>query len=179
MTVRHDAEVSNIVQPLLKVFIDICLFRARPEQLPYSTFLTMACIIAYMVAGMGLNLLELKVGKAVLVTLLDVAMMVGFTLAGLWIRSFLNRALKTLAAIAGTGTLFTLAVIPIVLALPEQAGEQTSLISLLLLALVLWSIGVLGHILSSALSIPLWAGVGVAIMYFYISYKVVAMLAIV
>jgi hypothetical protein len=106
-------------------------------------------------------------------------MMVGFTYTGLWIRSFLNRAVKTLTAIAGTGVIFTVAVIPLVLALPAQPSEQGSIFSLLLLGIVLWNMGVLGHILSNALSFPFWAGIGVAIMYFYVSYKVVAMLSIV
>jgi hypothetical protein len=132
-----------------------------------------------MVIGMGLNVIDLPLNKAILVTLLDVIMMVGFTCAGLWIRSFLNRAVKTLTAVAGTGAVFTLAVIPIVLALPDQANEQGGIFSLMLLVIVMWNIGVLGHILSNALSFPLWAGIGVAIMYFYISYKVVAMLSIV
>lgn len=131
-----------------------------------------------MVVSMGLNIIDLSLTKAILVTVLDVAMMVGFTCTGLWIRSFLNRAVKTLTAIAGTGVIFTLAVIPLVLALPEQPEQQGGIFSLLILVVVMWNIGVLGHILSNALSFPLWAGVGVSIMYFYISYKVVAMLSI-
>jgi hypothetical protein len=167
------------VQQLLKVFVDIALFRAKPEQLPYSYFLLMLCIITYMVTGMGLNLIDLNVNKALLVTGLDTALMVGLTCAGLWIRSYLNRVIKTLTAIAGTSVLFTVAVIPLVLMLPDPDTGQTSVISLLLLAIVMWNMAVLGHILSSALDFPVWAGVGVAIMYFYISYKVAAMLAIV
>ena len=167
------------MQPLLKIFVDICLFRAKPEQLPYSFFLMMLCIITYMAAGMGLNIIDLPLNKAILITVLDVAMMVGFTFAGLWIRNFLNRVVKTLTAIAGTGVIFTVAVIPLVLALPPQPSEQGSIFSLLLLGIVMWNIGVLGHILANVLSFPFWAGIGVAIMYFYISYKVVAMLSIV
>jgi hypothetical protein len=171
--------VQANVQPLLKIFVDICLFRAKPEQLPYSFFLMMLCIITYAFVGMGLNIIDLPFNKAILVTGLDVSMMVGLTCAGLWIRSFLNRAVKTLAAIAGTGVLFTLAVIPVVLVLPEQPDAQGGIFSLLLLVIVMWNMGVLGHILSNALSFPFWAGIGVAIMYFYISYKAVAMLSIV
>lgn len=163
---------------LIKIFIDICLFRAKPEQLPYSFFFMILTIITYMTAGMVVSLVNQSAEKAILVVIVDTLMLVGFTYAGLWIRGFLNRSIKTLTAIAGTGTFFTLMGLPLMLALHDQPPNQPSFYSFMVLALVVWNVGVLGHILRNTLSLPSWAGIGIAVLYFYTSIRVLAVLSI-
>jgi len=166
------------VQPLLKIFVDICLFRAKPEQLPYSFFLMMLCIITYVATGMAVSLINQSLGKAILIVVVDTAMMLSFIFVGLWIRNFLNRAIKTITAIAGTGTLFTIVGLPLMMALNNQPKDQTSIASLLVLIVVIWNVGVLGHILRNALSMPSWVGVTIALMYFYVSINVLSVLSL-
>jgi len=166
------------VQQLLKIFVDICLFRAKPEQLPYSYFLMMLCIIAYMVSGMAVSLINQSVSKAVLIVVVDTVMMLSFIYVGLWIRSFLNRARKTITAIAGTGTLFTIIGLPLMMALNNQPKDQSSIFSVLILIVVIWNVAVVGHILRSALSMPSWVGVTIALMYFYVSINVLSVLSL-
>ena len=166
------------MQPLLKIFVDICLFRAKPEQLPYSFFLMMLCIITYVATGMAVSLINQSLGKAILIVVVDTAMMLSFIFVGLWIRNFLNRAIKTITAIAGTGTLFTIVGLPLMMALNNQPKDQTSIASLLVLIVVIWNVGVLGHILRNALSMPSWVGVTIALMYFYVSINVLSVLSL-
>ena len=165
------------MQPLLKIFVDICLFRAKPEQLPYSYFLMMLCIITYVATGMAVSLVNQSLSKAILIVVVDTAMMLSFIFVGLWIRNFLNRTVKTITAIAGTGTLFTIVGLPLMMALNNQPKDQTSIFSLLVLIIVIWNVGVLGHILRSALSMPSWVGITIALMYFYVSINVLSVIS--
>jgi hypothetical protein len=167
------------VRQLLKIFIDICLFRANAEQLPYSFFLMMLCIITYIIAGMALSLINLSLNKAILIVGVDVAMMLSFIYTGLWIRSFFNRAIKTITAIAGTGTLFTVISLPLAMILTNQPKDQASIFSVIYYLLVaIWNVGVLGHILRGALSMPLWVGITIALMYFYVNINVLRVLSL-
>ena len=163
---------------LVKIFVDMCLFRAKPEQLPYSLFLLLLTIITYMAAGMVVSLVNQTMAKAVLIVIVDTAMLLGLAYAGLWIRGFLNRGVKTITAILGTGTLFTLMGLPLMLLLHDQPADQPSFYSLLVLVLMVWNIGVLGHILRSALSMPMWVGTSIALLYVYTSIRILAVLSI-
>ena len=165
------------MQQLSKIFLDICLFRANPEQLPYSFFLMLLCIITYGVSGMAISLINLSMSKAILIVVVDVALMVGFIYVGLWIRNFLNRAVKTITAVAGTGTLFTIIGLPLMMALNHQPKDQASIFSVLYLIVVIWNLAVLGQILRSALSLPSWVGIVIALMYFYVSINVLTVLS--
>ena len=138
----------------------------------------MLCIITYMATGMAVSLINQSLGKAMLIVIVDTAMMLSFIFVGLWIRNFLNRAIKTITAIAGTGTLFTIVGLPLMMALNNQPKDQTSVVSLLILIVVIWNVGVLGHILRNALSMPSWVGVTIALMYFYVSINVLTVLSI-
>lgn len=164
---------------LIKLFFDICLLRAKPEDLPYSSFLMWFTIITYIGVSLVSSLLQLSFGKAVLVVTVDMAMMLGFTFAGLWIRSFISRWNKTITAIAGTGAIINLVSYLIIMLFPTTEGSEPSmLVYILYNAVVLWYVAVLGHILRSSLSIPLWAGVGIAVLYMYTAIRVFAVLAI-
>ena len=166
------------MRQLLKIFVDICLFRANAEQLPYSFFLMVFCIITYMISGMAVSLINLSVSKAILIVIVDTAMLLSFIYTGLWIRSFFNRAIKTITAIAGTNTLFTIIGLPLAMALNNQPKDQASIFSMIYLILAIWNVGVLGHILRSALNMPSWVGIIIALMYFYVSINVLWALSI-
>jgi hypothetical protein len=158
--------------------VDICLFRANAEQLPYSYFLMMLCIITYMMTGMAVSLINLSISKSILIVVVDTAMLLSFIYTALWIRSFFNRAIKTITAIAGTNTLFTIVGLPLAMALNNQPKDQASIFSVMYLILAIWNVGVLGHILRSALNMPSWVGITIALMYFYVSINVLWALSV-
>jgi hypothetical protein len=166
------------VRQLLKIFVDICLFRANAEQLPYSFFLMAFCIITYMISGMAVSLINLSVSKAILIVIVDTAMLLSFIYVALWIRSYFNRAMKTITAIAGTNTLFTVIGLPLAMVLSNQPKDQASIFSVIYLIVAIWNVGVLGHILRSALNMPSWVGITVALMYFYVSINVLWALSV-
>lgn len=163
---------------LIKLFFDICLLRANPEDLPYSKVLQNLSILGYALVGLVISIMGQSFGNAALAAVVDTGLLVGLAYASLWIRSFLRRSTQTITALAGTGVIFSIVSFPIMVWLQGITNDQPSTVSLLLLILITWNVAVIGHILKSALSIPFWAGIGIAIMYVYTSLRVMSILFI-
>ncbi len=157
---------------LLSVFIEICRFRAGPQDIPYSRLLLVLTIAAYFLIGLATSPLEQAIPKTIS-SMADTTMLMGFTLAGLWVRNLPRRGTQTLTALAGTGVVFGLVSLILFLAFPGlRISEPSIFSSILILALVIWNIAVMGHILKSSLEMPLWAGIGIAVLYVYTSLRV-------
>jgi hypothetical protein len=163
---------------LLKLYRDICLLRAAPQDLPFSHFLMLLCILCYALVGLGVSLLDQGLGLSLLSAGVDTALMIGLAYLGLWIRDRGARAVQTITALTGTGAFFGLLGWPLIASLQQVADNTPSSLSLLLLALIVWNITVIGHILRHALDIPLWVGTGVALLYIYTSIRVMSVLHI-
>lgn len=150
--------------------------RANAEDVPASRFLMVLTICVYFALSLTVILAENSLGKAVSTVLIGLAMMIGFAQAGLWVRNFMNRSLQTVTALAGTGVVFDLLSWPLILLASRYTAEQLMFPRFLLLLLLFWNIAVIGHILRNALSIPFWAGIGIAVMYVFTYLKVVGVL---
>lgn len=139
---------------------DLCLFRAGPQDLPYSP----RAVIALLIVG------------ALLETFWDfhqgggVAMVIAATLGALATLSMLHallrwrgmpeRFVQTALALLSTGLLFEVLVLPLLLYVghplkPEQVSGAQLLAALGVLILLLWQLGISVRILRSALQIPL------------------------
>ncbi|MDA1106909.1 MAG: hypothetical protein O2845_00690 [Proteobacteria bacterium] len=152
--------------PLLKIFINLCLLRAKPQDLPVAPALTAAALAAYILAGLGLSLPDLGFGRAALWAVLDTLVIVLLTHSALLLRHFPERLQQTLTALLGSGALLGLVAWPII-------GTQNSIVQLvLLLVLLLWNLAVVAHILRHALSMPLGLGIIVSFGYFLVELTV-------
>ena len=162
---------------LLKVFIDLCRLKAAPQDLPYSQFLMMLTIAAYLLLGLGISLMEQSPGLALLSAGVDTGLMIGLAYLALRTKNVGERFVQTTTALCGTGAIFELASWPLVGIL--QAGDDsTSSLSLLLLLFFVWIIAVIGNILRHALEMPLWLGIGISLLYVYTSLRVMLALQI-
>lgn len=161
---------------LLKMFIDLCRLRAEPQNLPYSNFLMLFCIGCYFLLGFAVSIQGQGFGLAVVSAGADTGLIIGLAYLGLWIRDSIPRAVQTITALTGTGALFELLGWPLVTFLQQLEKGETSNLSLLLLALVIWNITVIGNILRHSLEVPMWVGTGIALLYIYTSLRVMAAL---
>jgi hypothetical protein len=164
------------VLAILHFFIDLCLLRRAPQDLPASQ------LLFTLVAGLGLLgslLLARTAGEPPAVGLLQGLLDLGFMLAllhtALRLLDKSARFLQTATALIGADTLIGfLALFPLTLA--ASADEQSGLLvlaGLLFLALVVWSVLVSAHILRHAFEVGLMAGVFVAIAYDVLAFVVV------
>jgi hypothetical protein len=151
--------------PIIKYFLDICLFRANAEDAPSSQIFMIFTLTVYALLSVFIVMVDYSPAKAISTVLVGIAMMIGFAKAGLWIRNFMNRSSQTITALAGTGIIFDLINIPLVLLTSHFPAEELVFPRFLLLLILFWNITVIGHIMKNVLSIPFWAGVGISVFY--------------
>ncbi len=153
---------------LLQLFIDICLFRARPQDLPASPFLLLLCIVVSIATGFIPVLNHLKgVYPALAASLMDTGLILLFLRGGLYFLEKEPRFLQTATAIFGSGAVINIPLLVLELMFAAaQSDVMQAVATLLFLLLVVWSLLVLGHILRYALDIRFAGGVAIALGYF-------------
>ncbi len=161
---------------ILKAFWDICLLRLGPQDLPASPLLAGIAAAAYVGVGWLVGLAQLTAGQALLATLLDALLLAVLVRIVLWVRDRGARFLQTFAALAGSGAVLGLVILPLVLW--GQGGAETgagsgALLPLLLLAWTVWGLTVMAHILRHALETRLIIGMGLSLVYLYLALRVV------
>ena len=161
---------------LITLFVDLCLLRAKPQDLPSSKFLMLLCIGCYLLLGFALSIQEQGFSMAALTAMTDTGLLVGLIYLGLSIKNSLPRSLQTITALTGTGALFEFVSWPLVSFLQTLGESEGSSLWMILLALVLWNVTVIGNILRHAIEVPLWVGISIALLYIYISLQVMAVL---
>lgn len=160
---------------LFNLFWEICLLRKGPQDVPASQELLKLCLIGYAATGLlnlWLGLGEVGAGTALLLTAVDVGLLLGLVYAVLQLRGLLARYTQTLTALAGTGTLLQLIVLPLGMWYQrELAGNGTAdLPAMLWLMLLVWSVAITAHILRHALSVTFGIGVLYALGYLMVSW---------
>ena len=156
---------------LFDLFFEICLFRKGPQDVPAGMALLKLCLLGYGLSGLAMLLLSTPFPVAILQILLDLVLLAGLLHLALLARRHPRRFEQTLSALTGTGALIGLLALPLVVWITQQGSEgDIQLPSLLLLALMAWSIAIMAHILRHALNIPLWAGALSALGYTFLSW---------
>ena len=130
----------------------------------------------YALFSLFILLVDYSLPKAILTVFVGIAMLVGFALAGLWIRNLMERAYQTVTALAGTGIVFDAINLPLVLLSSTYPPEQLVLPLFLLYLTLIWNISVISHIFKNALSIPFWAGIFLALIYAVVYTRVIGIL---
>ncbi len=167
--------MSSPWKTLVLPFIEICLLRRAPNQIPASPLLLRFAVAGYLLSGLLIALPGLSLGEGLLSTALDFALLFGLTCLGLYLAGKRERITQTLTALAGAGTVVNLLALPAVLWL--QAAGEAPLPSLLLLLLTIWSIAILGHILRHAFSILFAFGILIAIGYYWLLLSLLSVVA--
>ncbi len=160
------------MNPLFKVFLDICLLKAGPQDLPASSFLLGLAVLSYVLIGVVIYIPESEFGEALAWTLLDTVLLASLAWVGLQWRGYPKRFGQTFTALAGCGALLGLLGWPLILWLYRSAPPAApALPSLLLLVLLGWNVVVIGHVVRHALSVPYPIGVLLAVLYVVLSWN--------
>jgi len=167
------------VLQLIKVFWDICVLKAAPQDLPASAFLLGLTLSAYFATGVLVASFQWSVTQAVFAALLDTVLLTVLSSLLLWARQLSARIHQTLTALVGSGAVMALIAVPLVmwqkLVNVTDNGIPT-LPSWLLLIWMVWNVVVVGHILRHALSTLFALGIGLAAVYAYISFQLMRIL---
>jgi len=165
---------------LVHFFIELCLLRRNPQDLPASTTLFGLVLAVAVVGGLLLSITagaSLAAGLAQ--TLLDLLLMLGVLHLATKALNKQARYMQTATALVGADVVIGLvALLPVSLAQPVATGTEPGadvlLAGLMFLVLVGWSVLVVGHILRHAFDLSLAQGVVIAIAFDVFSFVVIS-----
>ncbi len=162
---------------IVRSYIDLCLFKASPADLPVSQWLLRLTLLAYFIIGTGIGLIDSPMKISVASSLADTVMM----MAALWLmlnfRGMLNRYQQSLTALAGAGCCIGIVGIPVMLLFNQvnTKDQMTSYVMLLMIALMFWSLMVTAHILRDSLDIKPGTAAVLTVIYTVLSLLAVAL----
>ena len=163
---------------LIEAFWKICLLQLRPQDLPASGFFVGVSFGLYAITNAIGTAITLKPATAIALTIVHAALLLSLTYAVLWAKELTPRLNQTASALAGSDAILTLIALPVLMWQPE--GENIPPIpTLIFLALTIWKLAIVGHILRHAMNIHFLMGVILAVAYMYISINISRMLFII
>ena len=163
---------------LIRPFVSICLLRLRPQDLPASSLLLALSVLAYTACTALAHSALLSPLDAVIGGAVDALLLCGLTLSLLALHRRWARAVQTLTALVGAGTVTTLVAIPFlawrvgVMRAGAPAGIEMAFIAMI----VVWNLAVIAHVLRHALSTSFAVGVVIAIVMYLVSSQVLSVM---
>lgn len=164
---------------LITFFIELCLLRRLPQDLPASEMLLGLALTADLLVGV---LVGITAGLSWLTSLLqglaEILLMLATLYAALTQLKRRARFLQAATALLGSGAVLGLvAIAP--LSLNPSGGQENDLAVLgafLLLGLVIWGVLVTGHILRHTFAITLGQGAAIAVAFQIVTVTLVTSL---
>jgi hypothetical protein len=162
---------------LFMAFFDICRLHKRPQDIPESKNLLTFFAVVYGLLSISLATLSQPAEKAILAGIVELALIMVFTMALLQASGKASRWTQTVTALVGTGIIVNIIAFPVYILI--GVGELNSLESstgqsfglLLLAALACWNIVIMAHILRHALEINFAAAMFLSIIYIWIIFS--------
>ncbi len=152
---------------LLQLFIDISLFRAKPQELPISHSLLFVTIAASLATTIPLLMPYLhELGPVLAASLLDIFLLLIFLRGGLYFMEMEERFLQTATALFGTSAVINIPALMLgMFLLGDEIGGINVIGALLRLLMLICSLAVVGNILRYTFNIRFAAGVMIAVIY--------------
>ena len=166
------------LRTISKAFLEICLLRKGPQDLPKSTELLVLSLFMYTLIDVLLTVQSRPLVDALMVSFVDVGFLLLVTFLILKQHKHLERWHQTMTALFGTGVILGIFIFPLVFGGFQNQYEAwlQQIIVLLFLIMVVWNVAVLAHIVRHAISTSAGIGVMIAILYVWMSSLLVTML---
>lgn len=139
---------------LLRLFVDICLLRRGPQDVPASTWLLRAALVF----NAALSTLLLIVDgtppvQSVLTVLAALALLFGLAWGALTWRKHATRFTQTMTALLGADSVISILALPVVywLTMGIAGNGVDPMAALLRVVLLFWSLAVMAHVMRHAL----------------------------
>ncbi len=160
---------------IVRLFLEICLLRQGPGDIPYSNFLFYLTFMVYLM--FGISVLTLQAGDASLIIqmTLQVFTVFAFVWGCLALYSRQPRFMQTMTAVLGSDALISFIALPLLFWIKVDPGMPV--LFMCLLGLMFWQLIVMGHILRRALDKSLWFGVGLTFLFLFMSFQLMGALA--
>lgn len=152
----------------LKHYLLMSLLLSSPDRLPYSPQCTLLTVIAYFM--LGSQLVDEQRSATVVNTqiLLELGMLAAIAWLGLRWRKLLPRFQQTFSALAGINLVISAAAIPLYRMVDADAGNPTSALVYVTLAILIWNLAVLSLIFKRSLEISIQLAAVISFNYFVV-----------
>jgi hypothetical protein len=166
---------------VLQAFLNITFRRQGPEDLPASRFLLLLAVGCYLVLqfAVGMPYYDGLTAGLLRSVLLDLGLLCGVLWLLLGLAGRQARYLQTLTAMVGAGAVLNVVLLPF--NWWYERGVDSGTTELIptagIIAIVLWSVTVNGHIFSRALSLPFITGLAISMGYFLMSVLIISRVA--
>ncbi len=154
---------------ILLRFIDICLFKAGPADVPASAWLMRLSLLGYFILSVIVNAFEHGFLISLLASCVEIVFFLFVVNLLLRFRGLTNRYLQTVTALAGTSCCIALVALPVMALFHFFAGGEdvrvTVLAVWLMILLTIWSLAVTSHIFKQALAIKQGTAFVIAVSY--------------
>jgi hypothetical protein len=164
-----------LLHALILFFVELCLLRRAPQDLPASRVLLGLAITANLVMSALLGIVvDLPLFRVLAEAGVDLLFTLGLLYLALRFFNRLPRFQQTATALIGAGALLGfVSILPLSYLSGGQPGQQSPLAGLMVLALIGWSILVTGHVLRHGFDLRLGQGVVVSAAYSVLSYNLI------
>ena len=157
---------------LFNYFVNLCLLRAAPQDLPSSSaLLGVVFVINALIGTLLMATTELGPGLALVESVFELGLMLGVLRIALFLRGHPARFNQSATAVMGSSILMSLLALPLLAGGVASGGGTDAGGVMLLLGMVVWSVVILGHILRYTFDLTPGQGVAVAALYSFASYQ--------
>lgn len=148
---------------LIRLFVQVCLFRRGPEDMPYASPLVVGLLAIWLLVQLLNGLLQTGLSAAQMlgVQMLSMTLMLGATALALAFKGLPGRWLQTALALIGVDIALSLASVPLLL-FSLEAGQRLPFVDGLYLLLVAWQLAVQSFIFHRALVVSPLLGLAFA-----------------
>jgi len=159
---------------LIKLVFDICLFKKGPQDIPHSTLLLKLFVL--MDFGISYLIFNIEVGglSALLQAIVGVALVLATSGLTVYWANKPERFCQTATALVGVDTMVGFFALPGIATM--VTGYSSGLVFWVLIGLIVWHWAITGHIIRQAIAKNWAVGLGIAFLYFYLSYQVMSLL---
>ncbi len=158
---------------ILALLFDICLFKKGPQDLPYVKGLLRLLFIVNVVVSFLMVSLHTNWLNALLQAGVSALLIVGFCGLMLTVAKKTARFYQTACALLGIDAMISFFALPSMASIVIGMGAFFAF--LLTVAMMVWHLAVIGHIIRNALGQTLIFSLGLAFLYILVSYQVMAL----
>ena len=153
-------------------FWRLCIFKALPDQAPPTRTVFYLSVLSYWALASFFASLSQTLLPSLFLSLVETALLIFMTNISLWIRNMPERATQTLTALFGSGSILILLSILILSNFTISANETSNVFFIVSMIFLVWNVLIYGNIFKASLSLPYIAGVGIALIFIYLTFTI-------
>lgn len=170
--------MNNDFKVLLRLFLDLCLIKKGPKDVPDSDVLLKVVFCLYFLAGTVLLSSSLTLSEALIQSLIE-ALLVGvfiYLLVSLF--GVKNRFNQSVTAVYGSGAFITISSTPFIFWMGSLADSESStgIVGVIVFLIVCWSFIVMANIIRETIQKSLSVSLLLTFCYLYVSYQLISMM---